>query len=100
MIYNKLVRDNIPEVIQKKGGVAHIHIANEKEYWEKLKEKLLEEVKEFCEAENEEEMADILEVIDAIYTHKNFLKEAIGEVQKKKFEERGGFKKRIILEES
>lgn len=100
MIYNKLVRDKIPEIIQRKGGTAITRIADEQEYWEKLKEKLLEEVKEFCEAENEEEMADIFEVIDAICTHKNFLKETIADVQKKKYEERGGFVLRIILEES
>lgn len=102
MKYNKLVRDNIPEVIigKKKGGVPVTHDADEKEYWAKLKEKLSEEVAEFQEAESIEEMADVLEVIDTIIKFRHFEKNQILEVQKKKRNERGGFSKRIILDEA
>lgn len=96
MKHSKLIRDKIPEYIKNKGT----HIADDKEYWEKLKEKLLEEVKEFYEDEVIEEMADIQEVIDAICDYKNFSKEDIDKTRKKKVEERGSFKKKIILEDS
>ncbi len=98
--YNKLVRDNIPEIIAAKGGAAKTHVAEMVEFWAKLKEKLGEEVTEFLESESAEEIADILEVIDAILVYKGFDKEEVKMVQQKKREERGAFQKRIILEES
>lgn len=97
MKISKLIRDNIPEIIRQNGGNPSIYIANEDEYWEKLKEKLQEEIKEFEESESMEEMADILEVIDAIIADKKFDKKEILRIKKKKAEERGRFKKRIIL---
>jgi len=100
MKYNKLVRDKIPEYIKSKGGTPITHIADDKEYWQKLKEKLQEEVNEFIEAESAEEMADILEVIDAIIDYKNFDKEDLQKVKNKKAEEKGVFKDKIILEEA
>ncbi|HSX24696.1 MAG TPA: nucleoside triphosphate pyrophosphohydrolase [Candidatus Andersenbacteria bacterium] len=98
--YNKLVRDKIITIIQTHGGDAKFHIASNTEYWQKLKEKLVEEVQEFSESESIEELADILEVIGAISEYKKFHKKKILEVKNKKAEERGKFKKRIILEES
>lgn len=98
--YNKLVRDKIPEYIKNKGGFPVCHVANEEEYWIKLKEKLFEEVFEFKNAESIEELADVLEVIDEIISYKKFSKEDIQKVKERKANERGKFEKRIILEEA
>lgn len=100
MKYNKLVRDKIIQRIEAKGEKAVFYIADEVEYWAKLKEKLREEVEEFLEAENIEELADIAEVLDAVMAHKGFTKEALAIEQQAKAEERGRFEKHIILDES
>mgnify|MGYP001587281688 FL=1 len=100
MKYNKLVRDKIPEIIRKKGEECKTRIAEDKEYWQKLKEKLQEEIEEFQKDESIEEIADILEVLEAIAEYKKFDREEIDRIKTKKSEERGKFKDRIILDES
>lgn len=94
----KLVRDKIPEIIIKSQKIPVTHIASEDEYWAALKEKLNEEVLEFAASENEEEIADILEVLHAICDFKKFDKDALETARKKKAGERGSFKEKIILD--
>lgn len=100
MKYNKLVRDNIPEYIRSKGVEPVIHTTMDAEYWDKLKEKLSEEVQEFSESESTEELADILEVIEAIQEYKKFDPLEVQNVKAEKAAKRGTFTKRIILDES
>jgi len=100
MKYNKLVRDHIPEIIKKTGAVPITHIASDDEYWQKLKEKLQEEMDEFLNSGKEEELADILEVIYALCDFKNIDKHKLELLRNKKAEERGRFKEKIILDET
>lgn len=100
MKYNKLVRDKIPEYIKNRGGVPVTHIATDEEYWTKLKEKLIEESNEFLTSETPGELADIYEVLEAILDYKGFDKEEVTKLKMAKHEERGGFKDKIILDES
>lgn len=100
MKYNKLVRDKIPEIIKNKGGNAITHIASDEEYWEKLKEKLEEEVNEFIKSNAAEELADILEVIYTICDFQKIDRQKLESLKKKKADERGGFKEKIILDET
>lgn len=98
MIYNKLVRDKIPEIIKQDNHNPKTHIADDNEYWEKLREKLIEEVNEFLIENNEEEFADILEVLHAISDFKQFNKEYVNQIRKEKAEKRGRFIDKIILD--
>lgn len=97
--YHKLVRDRIPEIIAAKGSTAVTHIADDAEYRAKLDSKLREEVEEFLEAHDPEELADLLEVLRAQAELTGGL-DAVEVMRQKKFTERGGFSKRIILERS
>jgi predicted house-cleaning noncanonical NTP pyrophosphatase (MazG superfamily) len=94
----KLVRDNIPDIIVAQGKNPNTYVASEKEYKQKLYAKLEEEVAEFIHDETSEEIADILEVVFAICEYKQFSFKNIDQIRKEKLHIRGGFKKRIILE--
>ena len=95
--YNKLVRDKIPQNIRAKGhDVKHL-VLDDKEYFEELDKKLIEEVNEFVEVHNEEEMADIMEVIEAIIKQRGMSLKQIQEIKQKKREKSGSFNDKIFL---
>lgn len=99
MKYNKLVRDKIPQIIKEDDKTPVTHLADDQEYIEKLKQKLKEEVNEFLEEDNEEELADILEVVYSICKLKKTDKDRLETLRKNKAKKRGSFDKRIILDE-
>lgn len=96
--YNKLVRDKIPEIINNDNRVAVTRILNNEEYLKELNTKLQEEVKEYLEDNNVEELADIIEVIYGILDSKNVSIEEFEKVRLEKVNKRGAFKQRIFLE--
>ncbi|PIS21988.1 phosphoribosyl-ATP pyrophosphohydrolase [candidate division WWE3 bacterium CG08_land_8_20_14_0_20_41_10] len=99
----KLVRDKIPEIIEKAEGVKAIIITlNKKDYGERLVEKIREEAEELLLAIKDntnsiEELADILELINAIAIYVGGSISDVEKERKKKFKIRGGFKKRYLL---
>lgn len=99
MKYNKLVRDNIPEILKVNGKTAITHTADLREYGKKLDEKLKEEIDEFLFAKSEEELADVYEVIDALVVFRQLDTEKIKSIKNEKAAKRGRFDKRIILDE-
>ena len=100
MKYDKLIRDRIPEIIEKNGQTARIrHLSNE-EYLVKLDEKLDEELAEYHNDQNIEELADLLEVIRAAAIAHGYTLEELEAVRAEKAEKRGGFEKRILLIET
>ena len=96
--YNKLVRDKIPEIIKNDNRKPNTRILDETEYKKELDKKLLEEVREYLEDDNIEEIADILEVLYAILESKKVSKKEIEKIRQSKRNKRGAFEKRIFLE--
>lgn len=101
-LQNKLVRDNIPTIMEEKGSILHWHYLNDKDYDEALRQKLIEESEEVEQApdreETIEEIADILEAIDALCALHTISKEELIEIQTKKREEKGGYFTRKFLD--
>jgi len=96
--YNKLVRDKIPDIIEKKGLKYEIELLSDfDEINEWLKNKLFEEVIEFVENENLDELSDIWQVILKIMDHNSINTMDLYDKMSKKLEERGGFDKNILL---
>ena len=98
VIYNKLVRDNIPAIIEREGKTPVCHTATGREYDTQLLAKLAEEISEFKNAPCAEELADIMEVIHALRARYGFPWSDINTIRKRKKKERGGFARQIILE--
>ena len=94
--YRKLVRDKIPEILDKKGVPYEKSVALPEEYKTELVKKLMEEVAEFLEAGAPEELADVIEVIEALKRLPDYAD--VETLREQKKEERGGFDGRIILE--
>jgi predicted house-cleaning noncanonical NTP pyrophosphatase (MazG superfamily) len=101
-IYNKLVRDKIPEIIKNNNAEPFTRILNDEEYKQELEKKLLEEYNEVLitktREERIEELADMLEIIKALALLEGSSLEEVCEVSKSKALKRGGFEKKIYLE--
>jgi predicted house-cleaning noncanonical NTP pyrophosphatase (MazG superfamily) len=100
MIYNKLIRDKIPEIIENNGGKAVIRQLSQEEFVRFLEMKLDEEAGEYHRDKTVEELADILEVLYALAAVHGCTKEELLAAYEKKHEQRGGFEKRLLLIES
>ena len=97
--YNKLVRDKIPEIIEKSGNKCVIDILNDQEYLKKLDQKINEELLEFREEYSLEELCDLLEVLFAIAKVKGYSDHDIALMREQKNQKRGAFDKKILLKE-
>lgn len=100
-IYNKLVRDNIPEIIISNGEDPVTRVLSCDEYRDELYKKLNEECTEVINSKNcdemLEELADVLEVIKSIALLYGKDIDYVSEIANKKRIKRGGFEKKIFL---
>ena len=97
--YDKLVRDRIPEIISQSGKEAVFHPVDREEALDRLARKLQEEAAEYEESREIEELADVMEVIFAIAAERGVSPEELEAIRARKARERGGFARRIVLEE-
>ncbi len=102
-IYNKLVRDRIPEIIEADGKTPKVRILSEAEYKTSLLEKLVEEAKEALATKGDQkelakEIGDIQEVIDASVEAFKLDRSQIETLKQKRKTDRGGFEKKLFLE--
>jgi predicted house-cleaning noncanonical NTP pyrophosphatase (MazG superfamily) len=97
-VYNKLVRDKIPEIIEAEGKTVKSRWLSKEEYFEELIKKLGEEYEEFKEARNLEELVDLQEVILALADAMNIKHGALGKALSEKALQKGAFKHRVYLE--
>ena len=100
MQHNKLVRDNIPAIIQQHGETPITRTLETAEYQDALLRKLHEEVAEFCATGHLEELADILEVVYALAAVAGMNQGQLEAVRQDKLRERGGFRHRVFLVET
>lgn len=95
--YHKLIRDKIPEIIEKDGKTCEVVSLSDKEYLDALRAKLGEELKEYQEDYSIEELADLQEVVDAIVKAEGLTPKEFDALKEKKRQSNGGFDKKLML---
>lgn len=97
--YHKLVRDRIPEIIEASGKACVTEILSDEDYLKMLDAKLDEELAEYHKDQNIEELADLLEVLQACAVARGYDIDQLEQVRAEKAQKRGGFEKKILLRE-
>lgn len=97
--YDKLIRDKIPLIINNAGKKCVVEILSDELLIKKLNEKLLEEIQEYLQSEQIDELADVVEVIYAILDYKNVSFQQFERIRLDKYEKSGGFKDKLLLTE-
>ena len=97
--YHKLVRDRIPEIIENDGKKCVCETLSDEDYISLLDQKLNEELAEYQESKSLEELADLLEVVQAVVKARGWPLEELEQVRADKASKRGRFEKKILLKE-
>ena len=98
-LYHKLVRDRIPEIVEATGKSCKTEILSDEDYLKMVDAKLDEELSEYHQDQNIEELADLLEVIRAAAVARGYSLEDLERVRAEKAAKRGAFEKKILLKE-
>ena len=98
-VHNKLVRDRIPEMIEKSGKTCITEVLTNDAYIRALDTKLSEELAEYQQCKDLEELADLLEVMGAVVKARGYTWDDLTRVRKEKRAQRGAFDRRIFQKE-
>jgi predicted house-cleaning noncanonical NTP pyrophosphatase (MazG superfamily) len=96
--YDKLVRDDIPAVIEGDGETPVTRVVDGDAYEERLFGKLDEEVSELREEPSADELADVREVLAAIQQRLGIDDDELERVREEKAAKRGRFEDGVVLE--
>lgn len=99
-VYDKLVRDRIPEIIESSGNKCEIEVVSDEVALEYLYKKLNEEISELLEDKNLDEIADVMEVLFAIGAKYGYSEEDVLNRRSEKRDVRGGFEDNLILKKT
>lgn len=97
---HKLVRNRIPEIIEADGKSCICETLSDEDYISLLDQELNEELAEYQESKSLEELADLLEVIQAVVKARGRTLEELEQVRADKVAKRGEFEKKILLKEA
>lgn len=97
--YHKLVRDRIPEIIEADGKICTTEVLSDEDCLRLLDAKLNEELAEYQDSKSLEELADLLEVMQAVVTARGWTWEQLEQVRQDKKNRRGGFERKLLLKE-
>ena len=95
--YNKAIRDKIPEIIAESGKKYNLKQLNDESFLAEIEKKLIEEVNEYSESKDVEELADLLEVIYRISELRGVNSDELDKIRKDKAEKRGKFESNLFL---
>ena len=98
--YNKAIRDKIPEIIAESGKKYNLKQLDDESFLAELEKKLTEEVNEYSESKDVEELADLLEVIYRISELRGVNSDELDKIRKNKAEKRGKFNSNLFLFDS
>ena len=90
-VYNKLVRDRIPEIIEASGKTCAVEVLPNDAYIQALDAKLSEELAEYQQSKSLEELADLLEVMGAVVKARGYTWDELTRVRKEKRAQRGAW---------
>ena len=96
-VYNKAIRDKIPEIIEQAGRRSIFKILSDEEFIRELEKKLTEEIYEYSTSKSIEELTDIIEVVYRIAELRGISVDKLESLRINKKNERGGFSKNLFL---